>query len=55
MRSLLVLVTSAKEAVIDPTALNAEMAALLDRLMTTEPSKWAALRELGLKWEEGSA
>lgn len=44
-----------KEAVLDPGLLNGDMAALLQRLMATEPSKWAALRELGLQGEEGGA
>jgi hypothetical protein len=35
---------------MDPTMnLNAELEALIQRLMQTESSKWQALRELGLK------
>ena len=44
-----------KEAVLDPAQLNGDMATLLTRLSGTEPSKWAALRTLGLEWEEGDA
>ncbi len=40
-----------KEMVFDPTFLNAETDALLHRLVETDTTKWAALKELGLKWE----
>lgn len=44
-----ILVTSAKEIVHDPaTFMDAELDGLLRRLATTDGSKWAALRELGL-------
>lgn len=43
-----------KEMVFDPAFLNVETDALLHRLVETDATKWAALKELGLKWE-GSA
>lgn len=49
MRSIVFLLTPSKEIVMDPaTLLNAELEALLQRLMQIEASKWSALKQLGL-------
>gem|GEM_PF-6674462 len=43
------MLTPSKEIVMDPaTLLNAELEALLQRLMQIEASKWSALKQLGL-------